>query len=103
MSAAGSGSEVAGASWFGRLGVAYHATTKKYVLVSQYGGSAGTGELFATSSTPTGAFAFDRIQTNVANVANGTTGDQTVFVDDDGTAYVICSSSNGRSNLYVAP
>jgi len=103
MSATGSGSEVAGASWFGRLGVAYNGTTKKYVLVSQYSGSAGTGELFATSSTPTGAFTFDHIQAVVTNVANSTTGDQTVFVDDDGKAYVICSSSSGRSNLYVAP
>jgi hypothetical protein len=103
MSAASSGTEVAGASWFGRLGVAYNATTKKYVLVSQYSGTAGTGELFATSSTPTGAFAFDHVQATVTNVANGTTGDQTVFVDDDGKAYVICSSSNGRANLYVAP
>jgi hypothetical protein len=103
MTSAGSGTEVAGASWFGRLGVAYNATTKKYVLVSQYSGTAGTGELFATSSTPTGPFTFDHIQAVVTNVANSTTGDQTVFVDDDGTAYVICSSSNGRSNLYVAP
>ena len=103
MTQAGSGTEVAGASWFGRLGVAYNATTKKYVLVSQYSGTAGTGELFATSSTPTGPFAFDHIQTVVTNVANSTTGDQTVFIDDDGTAYLICSSSSGRSNLYVAP
>ena len=103
LSVAGSGSEVAGASWLGRLGVAYHAATKKYVLVSQYQGSAGAGELFATSSTPTGAFAFDHIQAKVTNVANDTTGDQTLFIDDDGTAYVICSSSSGRANLYVAP
>ncbi|HEX3776167.1 MAG TPA: family 43 glycosylhydrolase [Polyangiaceae bacterium] len=103
LSATASGSEVAGASWFGRLGVAYNATTKKYVLVSQYSGTAGTGELFATSSTPTGSFTFDHIQATVANVANSTTGDQTVFVDDDGKAYLICSSSSGRSNLYVAP
>jgi hypothetical protein len=102
-SAASSGSEAAGASWLGRLGVAYNATTKKYVLVSQYQGTAGTGELFATSSSPTGAFTFDHIQAVVTNVANSTTGDQTIFVDDDGEAYVICSSSNGRANLYVAP
>ncbi len=103
MTQAGSGTEVAGASWFGRLGVAYNATTKQYVLVSQYSGTAGTGELFATSSTPTGPFVFDHIQAVVTNVANSTTGDQTLFIDDDGTAYVICSSSSGRSNLYVAP
>src|SRR5450755_4333465 len=75
MTSAGSGTEVAGASWFGRLGVAYNANTKKYVLVSQYSGTAGTGELFATSSTPIGPFAFDHIQAVVTNVANSTTGD----------------------------
>jgi hypothetical protein len=31
------------------------------------------------------------------------TGDQTVFNDDDGKAYLICSSQSGRANLYVAP
>lgn len=103
LTAAGSGSEIAGSSWIGRLGVAYNANTKKYVLVSQYQGSAGTGELFATSDTPAGKFVFDHLQAAVTNVANTTTGDQTIFVDDDGSAYVICSSSMGRSNLYVAP
>src|SRR4051812_16450723 len=32
-------------SWLGRLGVVYNANTKKYVLISQYQGPAGTGEL----------------------------------------------------------
>jgi hypothetical protein len=35
-------------------------------------------------------------------VVNNTTGDQTVFTDTDGTSYLICSSSSGRSNWYVA-
>ena len=86
-------------SWFGRLGVVHNATSKKYVLVAQGGG----GEYFATSDTPTGDFKFDHVQTNLPGIVNGTTGDQTTFQDDDGTAYVICSSSNGRANLYVAP
>jgi hypothetical protein len=103
LSADASGTEIAGSSWIGRLGVAYNANTRKFVLVSQYQGSAGTGELFATSDTPTGTFTFDHLQAAVTNVANTTTGDQTLFVDDDGSAYVICSSSMGRSNLYVAP
>ena len=103
LSASGSGTEIAGSSWIGRLGVAYNANTREFVLVSQYQGSAGTGELFATSATPTGKFTFDHLQAAVTNVANTTTGDQTIFVDDDGSAYVICSSSSGRSNLYVAP
>lgn len=85
--------------WFGRLGVVYHAGTKKYVLVAQGGG----GLYFATSDTPAGAFKRDNVQTNLPDIVNGATGDQTTFQDDDGKAYLICSSSNGRANLYVAP
>ncbi|HVV50815.1 MAG TPA: family 43 glycosylhydrolase, partial [Polyangia bacterium] len=104
LTTASLGANVDSATWIGRLGVVYNANTKKYVLISQYqGGPAGTGELFATSDTPTGTFAFDHIQAAVTNVANTTTGDQTIFTDDDGKSYLICSSSSGRSNLYVAP
>jgi hypothetical protein len=59
--------------------------------------------LFAASSTPTGKFAFDHIQTTLPNVTNGMSGDQTIFVDDDGKAYLVCSSMSGRAYLYVAP
>jgi hypothetical protein len=104
LTTASLGANVDSATWIGRMGVVYNATTKKYVLISQYqGGPAGTGELFATSDTPTGTFTFDHIQAAVTNVANTTTGDQTIFTDDDGKSYLICSSSSGRSNLYVAP
>jgi Glycosyl hydrolases family 43 len=93
------------ADWFGRMGVAYNATTKKYVLVMEYIPTSVTlgEELFATSSAPTGPFVFDHIQSTLTNVANGAPGDQTVFTDDDGQAYLILSSANGRANLYVAP
>jgi hypothetical protein len=103
LTAGGLGTMVDSSTWIGRMGVVYNATTKKYVLIGQYGGPAGTGEMFATSGTPTGTFMFDHLQTSVTNVANMTTGDQTVFIDDDGAAYLICSSSMGRGNLYVAP
>jgi hypothetical protein len=63
----------------------------------------GGGMLFATSGTPSGKFTFDHVQTAPPGIANGATGDQTVFTDDDGKAYLICSSASGRSNLYVAP
>jgi hypothetical protein len=89
--------------WVGRVGAAYNATTKKYVLVMQYTGNDGTGELFATSTTPNGAFAFDNVQATIANVVNDTSGDQAVFNDDDGQAYLVFSNSSGRSHLYVAP
>jgi hypothetical protein len=103
MTAAGLGANVDSSTWIGRMGVVYNATTKKYVLITQYSGPTGTGELFATSSSPTGTFTWDHVQAVVTNVANMTTGDQTIFTDDDGKSYLICSSSSGRSNLYVAP
>src|SRR4029077_10909850 len=53
--------------WFGRLGVVYHAGTKKYVLVAQGNG----GLYFATSSTPAGNFVYNNIQTNLPGIVNG--------------------------------
>jgi hypothetical protein len=85
--------------WFGRLGVVYHAQTKKYVLAAQGGG----GLYFATSDRPSGGFVYDHVQTNLPGIVNGSTGDQTLFQDDDGKAYLISSSSMGRSNRYVSP
>ena len=94
---------LSGTGWFGRLGVAYNKTSKKYVLLAQHSGTSGNGVLFATSSTPNGKFTFDHIQDTLPGVANVMSGDQTVFVDDDGKAYLVCSSSSGRAYLYVAP
>lgn len=87
------------AGWVGRMGIAYNENTKKYVLVSQY----APGMLFATSNKPQGPYKFEHVISGVDYFANGTTGDQTVFQDDDGKAYVICSSTAGREYLYVAP
>lgn len=85
--------------WFGRLGVVYNANTKKYVMVAQGAG----GLFFAKSDTPTGTFVFDNVQVTLPDIVNGNTGDQTLFQDDDGKAYLICSNIEGRSNLYVVP
>lgn len=85
--------------WFGRLGVAYNATTKKYVLLAQGGG----GLYFATSDKPSGGFVFDHVQTNLPGISTGSTGDQTVFQDDDGQAYLVSSNSSGRGNRYISP
>jgi len=90
-------------NWIGRVGAAYHATTKKYVLNGQYGGSPDTAQFFATSDTPGGTFTWQRTQPTITNVTNNNCGDQSIFNDDDGTAYLVCSSLSGRSNLYVAP
>lgn len=87
------------AGWVGRMGVAYNSNTKKYVLISQY----APGMMFATSDKPEGPYKFEHIVSDVDYFTNGTTGDQTVFQDDDGKAYIICSSTSGREYLYVAP
>ena len=96
----------AGGAWFGRMGVVYNANTRKYVLIMEYiprGANNYGEELFATSSTPTGNFTFDHFQKTLVNVVNNAPGDQTVFTDDDGKAYLILSSSHGRNHQYVAP
>ncbi|HVY25785.1 MAG TPA: family 43 glycosylhydrolase [Polyangiaceae bacterium] len=85
--------------WFGRLGVVYHAATKKYVLAAQGGG----GLYFATSDKPNGGFVYANVQRDLPGIANGSTGDQTLFQDDDGQAYLVSSSSSGRGNRYVSP
>jgi hypothetical protein len=96
----------AAGGWFGRIGVVYNAKTQKYVLAGQ-GGSPNWqfGEYFATSSSPTGPFKFARVQpeSEMTFFVNNNTGDQTLFLDDDGKAYVIASNVKGRTNLYVAP
>jgi hypothetical protein len=95
-------SGIGSVSWIGRMGVFFNAATSRYILVTQYFGSLGSGNLYCTSSTPTGNFAVNTLQSPVPGVANNTTGDQTVFTDTDGQSYLICSSSSGRSNWYVA-
>jgi len=84
--------------WVGRIGVAYHPTTRKYVLVSQL----DSGLVFATSSTPNGHFTKAGTQSSIGNVSTGMSGDQSIFTDDDGKAYVIFSNKSGRSHLYVS-
>ncbi|MFC5462811.1 family 43 glycosylhydrolase [Massilia niabensis] len=91
-------------AWVGRMGVVYNARTRKYVLLTQYGSkSGGAGVLFATSDTPTGPFVVERLQARIGNVASPTSGDQTVFIDDDGQPYLIFSNNGDRRRLYVAP
>lgn len=85
--------------WAGRMGVCYNENTKKYVIIAQF----APGTLFATADTPTGPFKTDHIFTGEVPVENGYTGDQTIFQDEDGKAYMICSSGNGRAYQYVVP
>jgi hypothetical protein len=92
-------SDIGGSSWVGRVGVAHNPNTGKYVLVSQL----NSGLVFGTSSTPAGHFSRAGTQSSIGNVSTGMSGDQSVFTDDDGRAYLIFSNKSGRSNLYVAP
>jgi len=89
--------------WVGRLGVVHNPNTGKYVLLTQYVGAHGSGILFATANSPTGTFTYDHVQSSITNVVNGMSGDQTVFIDDDGTPYLIFDNTSGRSHMYVAP
>ncbi len=84
--------------WIGRVGVARNPNTGKYVLVSQL----DSGLVFLTSSTPNGRFTRAGTQSNIANVTTGMSGDQSIFTDEDGKAYVIFSNKSGRSHLYVS-
>ncbi|MCR5143443.1 MAG: family 43 glycosylhydrolase [Ruminococcus sp.] len=86
------------AYWFGRLGVAYCPKSKRYVLVAQYNESV----MFASCDSPTGNFKVENVQDQITNVLKQGTGDQTVFVDDDGQAYLICSNKGGRGHQYVS-
>lgn len=90
--------DLGGAGWVGRIGVARNPTTGKYVLISQLDSEL----VFATSSTPNGHFTRAGTQSTIGNVVNDMSGDQSVFVDDDGQAYLAFSNRNGRSHLYVA-
>ncbi len=86
-------------AWVGRMGVVYNKATRKYVLITQYGSNAmGGGVLFATSDTPTGPFIYQHLQKQIENVVTPATGDQTVFIDDDGQPYLVFSNARGRQN-----
>jgi hypothetical protein len=90
-------------AWLGRMGVLYNKQTRKYVLITQYSSKGtGGGVLFATSDSPAGPFVFERLQARIDNVATPTSGDQTVFIDDDGKPYLIFSNNGDRRQLYVA-
>ena len=90
-------------TWIGRVGAAYHAATKKYVIIGQYLGTPDTQQFFATSDTPNGPFTVSGTQAKISNVVNDNCGDQAIFNDDDGQAYIVCSSLSGRANIYVVP
>ncbi len=89
-----------GCYWGGRCGVVYDESTGKYVLVSQY-----DGDMTASADSPLGPFKLDKhyFWGTTPGIRNNQSGDLTVFYDDDGKGYIICSSANGRASLYVVP
>lgn len=99
---------LADAIWVGRLGVVYNRNTGKFVLAVQSGQGFdpdpnGRGMvLFLQGSTPTGDFEYGNIQQQIVNDPTTSTGDQTVFTDDDGTSYLVFSNGGGRANAYVS-
>ena len=58
----------------------------------------------ATSAAvmPNGHFTKTATQSTIANVSTGMSGGQSVFVDDNGQAYLAFSDKSGRSRLHVA-
>ncbi|MFK4084988.1 family 43 glycosylhydrolase [Kribbella sp. NPDC020789] len=100
----GSGANLGGAGWVGRLGVGYNENTGKYVLAVQmwHTGRGGHGVLLLQGDTPTDTFDYGYFQTQIVNSPTTGTGDQTVFTDDDGKDYLIFSNREGRSRGFVA-
>ena len=88
--------------WAGRCGVVYNEKANKYVLVSQINGT-----IIASADNPKGPFKTEKGYfwggTSLPVIANGDTGDLTMFYDEDSKGYMICSSANGRGHIYIAP
>ncbi|GAA3614342.1 family 43 glycosylhydrolase [Kineosporia mesophila] len=98
---------LADTSWLGRLGVTYNENTGKYTIISQTGtrfgsGPTAGGDIFLQSDSPTGDFRYANIQAGFEGTGYQSTGDQTVFTDDDGSDYLVFSNPSGRANAYVA-
>ncbi|TDX74946.1 putative sugar-binding protein [Rathayibacter sp. PhB151] len=99
---------LADAIWVGRLGVAYNENTGKYTLYVQSGQSFDpNGQqrgmvLMLQGDSPTDDFDYANIQPQIENSPTRSTGDQTVFTDDDGTDYLIFSNSSGRANAFIS-
>ncbi|MEU4836576.1 family 43 glycosylhydrolase, partial [Streptosporangium sp. NPDC023615] len=98
------GATLGQAGWVGRLGVSYNENTGKYVLVVQayLPSMGGDGVLILRGDSPTDTFDYAHFQTQIVNSPTTSTGDQTVFTDDDGKDYLIFSNRQGRSRAFVS-
>ena len=84
--------------WVGRMGVCYVAEAKEYAMFIQHNNSV----LIATAKSPEGPFTPYRHIDMTSRIGTPNTGDQTVFVDDDGQGYLIYSYGRGRNKGYVS-
>ncbi len=94
-----------GTSWVGRMGsVCYNSSTGKYVMWVGYAGPKGTGVACLTSSSLTGSFTLNNVQTSITNVYYNVPGDMTVFCDRNhgSTPYLIFSDPHGRQHAYIS-
>jgi hypothetical protein len=94
-----------GTSWVGRVGsMLYNSSSKLYVMWVEYAGPNGDGMACLTSSSPTGNFTLNNVQTNIANVYHNIQGDSSMFVDVDhgSTPYFIFSDPHGREHAYIS-
>ncbi|MEV0748215.1 MULTISPECIES: FIVAR domain-containing protein [Streptomyces] len=98
---------LADTSWLGRLGVVHNPNTGKYVLLIQMGNALDTdgnngAVLFLQGDHPADDFAYANIQPQIVGVPTQSTKDQTVFIDDDGSGYLVFSGGTGRVYSYVS-
>jgi Glycosyl hydrolases family 43 len=85
--------------WVGRLGVAYIKELTKYVLFVQHDKSV----LIATADKPNGEFTWHQKISMQNWIGFSSTGDQTVFTDEDsGTSYLVYSKPEGRNKMYIS-
>jgi Glycosyl hydrolases family 43 len=86
-------------SWVGRLGVAYIKELKKYALLVQH----DKGVLIATADKPNGKFTWYQKISMQEWIGFPSTGDQTVFTDEEkGKSYLVYSKPEGRNKIYVS-
>ncbi|BEL04422.1 hypothetical protein Q0Z83_026130 [Actinoplanes sichuanensis] len=99
---------LAEAGWVGRLGVSYNENTGKYVLLVQMyqrldpSGTDNAGVLFLQGDSPADDFRYANVQRQIVNSPTTSTGDQTVFTDDDGSDYLVFSNAAGRARAFVS-
>lgn len=87
-----------GTRWMGRLGVAYVKAIDKYAMFIQHDKQV----LVTVSDHPTGPFQWHQRINMKDMIGTSNTGDQTVFIDDDGTSYLIYSYGRGRHIIYIS-